>query len=52
MLANRLAFVTGGGRGLGEAIARVMAREGANVTVGKDNFNLNNELSKSLKNIL
>ena len=33
MLANRIAFVTGGGRGLGEAIARVMAREGAQVTV-------------------
>jgi NAD(P)-dependent dehydrogenase (short-subunit alcohol dehydrogenase family) len=33
MLANRIAWVTGGARGLGEATARVLAREGARVVV-------------------
>ncbi len=33
MLANKIAWVTGGARGIGEATARIMAREGARVVV-------------------
>src|SRR2546425_6990929 len=32
-LANKLAFITGGGRGIGRAIAVAFAREGASITV-------------------
>ncbi len=33
MLANKIAWITGGARGIGEATARIMAREGARVVV-------------------
>ena len=48
--SNTLAFVTGGGRGLGEAIARVMAREGAQVTVGDLDPEACNQVIEKLEN--
>jgi meso-butanediol dehydrogenase/(S,S)-butanediol dehydrogenase/diacetyl reductase len=32
-LANNMAIVTGGGTGIGAAIARLLAKEGAQVTI-------------------
>ena len=37
-LEGKMALVTGGGRGLGEAICRTLAREGAHIAVGDINL--------------
>jgi len=33
MLSGRLAWVTGGGRGIGQSVSQILAREGARVVV-------------------
>ena len=50
-LKNKIVIVTGGARGIGEGIVRVLSEEGAIVAiVGRnqdDNLKLQNELEKS-----
>ena len=38
MLSGRLAWVTGGGRGIGQAVSQILAREGARVVVSDLNI--------------
>lgn len=48
MLQSKIALVTGGARGIGEAIARVLCREGAKVIVSDLNQEDCDKIAKSL----
>lgn len=43
MLSGRLAWVTGGGRGIGRSVSQILAREGARVVVSDLNLDSCNE---------
>ena len=49
MLSGRLAWVTGGGRGIGQAVSQILAREGARVIVSDLNIDSCHETLKVLK---
>ncbi len=48
-LSEQVAIVTGGGRGLGEAIARGLAEAGAKVVMASRNFNLVQSTAQAMK---
>jgi len=50
-LVNKLAIVTGAGRGIGKAIAIVLAREGANVVVNDVDIKRAEEVAKKIKSL-
>ena len=43
MLSGRLAWVTGGGRGIGRSVSQILAQEGARVVVSDLNLDSCNE---------
>ncbi|MBT9444082.1 MAG: glucose 1-dehydrogenase [Hyphomonadaceae bacterium] len=47
-VAGKKAFITGGAQGLGEAIARMLAREGASVTVSDLNISKARDVAESI----
>jgi len=47
-LTNKVAFVSGGARGIGEAIARVLARAGASVMIGDVLVDKGQETAKAI----
>ena len=50
MLSGRLAWVTGGGRGIGQAVSQILAREGARVVVSDLNIESCHETIQVNKN--
>jgi len=50
-LVNKVAIVTGAGRGIGKAIAIALAREGANVVVNDVNIKTAEEVVKEIKSL-
>jgi len=50
-LENKIALITGGARGIGKAIAEVLAKEGAKIVISDININGVEELEKKVKNL-
>ena len=50
MLSNKVALVTGAGRGLGQAIASILAREGAKVAISDLDLHSCQKVGQTLAN--